>query len=168
MLFNWFRHFPSPSYEGRTSFGRIILMVLVFGVMVWAFWANSERYTTKFSAAGRYSDEIGAFSEAQSQEIIQIIGRFSRNMQVKLRVRAQEGVFTSADAPEGEVLFGIAPAHKQVVIFMPALWRSALGEGFVHQIRSGIMEPSFEDGTWREATIKALLLMENRFTALAR
>lgn len=166
MFFNWFRYRPRLSYNGSPL--RVILMIFVFAGMCWAFWANSERYTTKFSAAGRFNDEIGAFSQEQKKEIIQIIGRFSKNIRVKLQVRVQDKVFTSPDAVEGGVLFGIAPEHKQVVVFMPALWRGAVGDGFTYQLRNEIMEPAFEDGTWREAAVKALLLMEHRFGALAR
>lgn len=166
MFFNWFRYKPRLSYNGSPL--RIILMFIMFVLMCWAFWANSERYTTKFSAAGRLHDEIGAFSEEQRQEITQIIGRFSRNIHVKLRVRVQERIFTSPDAAPGEVIFGIAPQQKQVVVFMPALWRSAVGEGFIYQLRSEIMEPAFEDDSWRDAAVKALLLMEHRFKELAR
>ena len=168
MFFNWFRQRPRLSYEGGSSSLRIILMMLLFAGMCWAFWANSERYTTKFSAAGRFNDEIGVFSEEQKKEITAIIGRFSRDIQVKLRVTVQNRIFTSPDAIEGEVLFGISPENKQVVIFMPPLWRTAVGDGFIYQLRGDIMEPAFEDGTWREAAVKALLLMEHRFDTLAR
>jgi hypothetical protein len=168
MFFNWFRHRPHLNYGGGTSFIRIILMVIVFAGMCWAFWANSERYTTKFSAAGRLNDEIGAFSEEQKKEITAIIGRFSRDLQVKLRVNVRNRVFTSPDAVEGELLFGISPEHKQVVIFIPPLWRAAIGSGFIYQLRGEIMEPAFENGAWREASIKALLLMEHRFDSVFR
>lgn len=168
MFLHWFINRPRSRYGGSTSFVRIILLVLVFAGMCWAFWANSERYTTKFSAAGRFQDGLGAFDEAQKQEIIRIIGRFSRDIQVTLRVEVRDHLFTSPDAVEGEVLFGIAPEQKQVVIFMPPLWRTAVGEGFVYQLRNGIMEPAFENDTWREAAIKALLLMEHRFDSLSR
>lgn len=168
MFFNWFRHRPRLSYDGSTSFARIILLVLVFAGMCWAFWANSERYTTKFSSAGRFNDEIGAFNDAHKQEIIKIIGRFSKNIQVKLQVRTKAEIFTSTDAIEGEVLFGIAPAQNQVIIFMPALWKSAVGEGFIYQLRQEIMEPAFKTGKWQAATVDALLLMERRFEALAK
>lgn len=168
MFFNWFIHSPRRKYDRSTSPLRVILMILAFGIMCWAFWANSERYTTKFSSTGRFSDEIGAFNEKQKDEITAIIGRFSRNIQVKLRVTAQARPFTSPDAIEGEVLFGISPENKQVVIFMPPLWRAAVGDGFIYQLRSEIMEPAFDKGDWQDAAIRALLLMEHRFDSLAK
>lgn len=168
MFLNLFKFRPNLKYAGGSSPLRVILLAVVFVGIIGAFWANSERYTTKFSAAGRFHDEIGAFSDEQKKEIIKIISRFSKNSQVKLQVRVQKNLFTSPDAARSEVLFGVAPEYKQVVIFMPALWRGAVGEGFIHQLRGEIMAPAFDNGTWPEAAVKALLLMEHRFDALSR
>lgn len=167
MFFNWFRNKPRLRYEG-TSFGRVIFMIIVFAAMCWAFWANSERYTSKFSAAGRVQDQLGAFSDTQKNEIVKILGRINRNVQVKVHVHTRDGIFTSPEAIDGEVLLGISPNQKQVVIFMPPLWRNAVGDGFIYQLRNEIISPGFEDGTWPDATIKALLLMEYRFESMVR
>ena len=168
MFLHWFRHRPKFFPSGGASFWRIILLVVLFAGMCWAFWANSERYVTKFSAAGRFQDEVGGFSEAQKAEIIKILGLISKNVQVKVHVQARKSIFTSPEAIDGEVLVGLCPEQKQVVIFMPQLWRNAVGEGFIYQLRNEMVEPGFEDGTWPERTIKALLLMQNRFESLMK
>lgn len=168
MFLTLLKNRPRLRYNSSTSFARIILMIILFAAICWAFWANSERYTMKFSAAGRFHDEIDAFSDEQKKEIIKIIGRCNKDSGVKLRVTASRRIFASTDAVEGEIFFGINPAQKQIVIFMPPLWRSAMGEGFLYNIRTNMIEPSFDNGSWREESIKSLLLMEQRFAALAR
>lgn len=168
MFLNWFVRRPRMRYDKSSSFLRVVLMMFLFAGMCWAFWANSQRYTLQFSASSRFQDELQAFTPEQEKEVLQIIANFKRNVTLKLTVKTRNTIFTSTEAIEGEVFFGIAPKQKQVVIFMPEIWRHALGEGFVPYIINEIMEPSFEDGTWPEASLKALRLMEQRFSALAK
>lgn len=167
MFLHWFRHRPRFFPEGGASFGRIILLVVIFAGMCWAFWANSERYVTKFSAAGRFQDELQAFNAEQKAEIIKILGRISKKVQVKAHVRTHNALFTSPEAIDGEVLLGICPPQQQVVLFMPQLWRNAVGEGFVFQLRNEI-EQGFDDDSWKERTVKTLLLMEYRFESMMK
>jgi hypothetical protein len=143
------------------------MLILISGVC-WAFWANSERYVYKFSASARLEDDLKAFSREQSETIVKIIVAFDKKFSVKLHVQTRESLFSSQDALEGKLLFGICPSMKQTVLFMPALWRGAVGEGQIFRIQNEIMDQGFESGNWQEAAVKSLLFLEHTFSAVMR
>ncbi|MDR2051268.1 MAG: hypothetical protein LBQ63_05810 [Deltaproteobacteria bacterium] len=152
---------------GLSLLRTLLMLILILGVC-WAFWANSERYVYKFSANARLNDDMKVFSPEQSEAIVEIIVAFDKKFSVKLHVQTRETLFSSQDALEGKVLFGICPPMKQTVLFMPALWRSAIGEGTIFRIQSEIMYQGFESGQWREAAVSSLLFLEYSFETVAR
>ncbi|MDL2285369.1 hypothetical protein LJB93_01335 [Desulfovibrio sp. OttesenSCG-928-F07] len=167
MFFNWLRHKPRLVSDGAGhSFLRVILMVALFFGMAWAFSANSERYVYKFSADSRINDHLNAFSEEDRKEIVAILSRFDKKFQIKVHVETRKDFFSSTETKDGAMLLGLCPSKQQMVLFMPALWRTAIGEGSILQLKQNIMEPAFDNGTWPKATAKVLLLLEQRFDAV--
>lgn len=169
MFFNWFRHKPRLAYAGAgKSLVRVIFMMILFASLVWAFWANSERYVYKFSADARVADELNAFDAPLRKEIVGIIARFDKKFQVKLNVVTSKTLFTSVSAKDGEMLLGLCPDKRQMVLLMPPLWRTAVGEGLILQLKEGMMEPAFDRGDWPQAVPKVLLLLEQRLETMSR
>ncbi len=169
MFFHWVRNKPKLVADNAGhSFLRIILMLMLFTGLVWAFWMNSERYVYKLSADARLVDNLDAFNQEQRKEIAGVINRFYKKFKIKLHVETRGALFSSADAEAGDIVLGLCPSMRQVVLFMPAMWRAGVGDGFILQLKEGMLEPAFDTGAWPAEVPKALILLEQRFDALMR
>jgi hypothetical protein len=149
-------------------FLRAVLLLGLVAAVGSALWVNHASYVSRFNAQGRLEDKLNAFTPEQRGEIIKVISRFQRDYKLKLHVRARPDLFTSGDAVEGEILLGLCPPQRQMVLFLPGIWRVGIGEGALRQFKENIMEPAFDSGEWPEATLKILLQLERQVYALSR
>ncbi|MCL1915253.1 MAG: TPM domain-containing protein [Desulfovibrionaceae bacterium] len=160
-------HHPSEHHHSKPSitFLRLILVLGLVSLVVWAFWINSERYVHRFNAGARLVDEYGVFSKDESEAVVRIIAGLEKSYNIKLQVRTASKIFTTADAMAAEIVFGICPEKQQVAIFVPPFLRGAVGPDIAAQMREQVIATRFEPG-WPQTAVRSLLFLESHLKSL--
>lgn len=140
-------------------------MIGLVSLVVWAFWINSERYVYRFNAGARLVDDYGAFSKDERDVVVGIIVGLEKSYNIKLQVRTAHKVFTTADALDAGIVFGICPEKQQVAIFVPPFLRGAVGADIAAQMREQVISAHFEPG-WQQAAVRSLLFLESHLKSL--
>ncbi|MDL2314266.1 hypothetical protein LJC36_04735 [Desulfovibrio sp. OttesenSCG-928-C14] len=150
----------------KEQFLRIVLVLFFAGVACWAFWANSERYVTKFNASARISDETGTLDREAEKRIHALLIRADKEYGIRIHIKARKVPVLATEAPANSIFFGVCPNLRQSVIIMPPDWSRALGDGFVFRLRSENLQQYVDSGNWGLGVAEALEKLLDRFAEM--
>jgi hypothetical protein len=140
---------------------RVFLILVIFAIFCWGFWKNNQRFTYELNAEARLEDKDKLFTPEQYKEIASIITRLDKKYSIKLYVRVRKDLFTTGDAVNKGILVGFSPGKEQMAVFLPPLFRNALGETVVAQMREMVMSTGFDQqSAWTRSAVKSLLFLE--------
>lgn len=144
-----------------------MLMMLFICGLVWAFWANSERYVQRFKSESRITDDAGLLDSSQTREVARLLSTAESKYGVLIHIKVSRMPIISADARPGAILLGICPSIGQTALLMPESWQQTLGDGFVIRLKDEVMARAFENGKPAEGLISVLKLLNERFEELS-
>lgn len=158
-----------PTPRGKSAMERAIrtlAMLLVFLVVIWAFYKNNENVMERIQKTRSVWDETGQMHK----EELEFLRSFARTVRgtfgVTVRIQVFVGDIEKPDLDSKTMYIGISPALKQVVVEFPALMRPALGMEFIESLRTEYFEEAFDTGEWpRELQILTTVIW-SRLTAL--
>lgn len=137
-------------------FLRTMLLIAVFALTAWAFWANTERRLADVRAASAVWDEADLLADAQEKALRELVDAFREVHGVKLLIHIRR------DTPElprldAQTLFvGLCPAKGQVIVELPPLLRKAYGDTLAQTLENDWLRPAMASGQWAEGLVRAL------------
>ena len=180
MIFFRLRHLRPRAGQGgpieRTL--RTVLLVGVFGLVAWGFWANMERRMDSLGVRGQIQDAGNLLETAERKELEAIVKRVKKRFDMSLEVRILTGPFRPESWNGKSLLLAVGPASRQVVFTAPPLVRRAMGEEFMAELADSFA-PFFDDSppagegrsgekTWKDGLFSALGLLERKLAELTR
>lgn len=138
---------PRGSTAGE-RFIRSIGLILVFALVGYAFWINTQRNLERLQTRNAVWDETGVLSKPE----LKYFKAFSRSMQerfgVKTVIHVRKNEIERGNEEENEVFIGLCPSKKQVVLQFPGLIRHALGNKLVESLENKYFADSFNGDDW--------------------
>ncbi|NHZ48193.1 TPM domain-containing protein [Nitratidesulfovibrio liaohensis] len=137
-------------------FLRTMLLIAVFALTAWAFWANTERRLADVRAASAVWDEADLLTDAQEKALRELVDAFREVHGVKLLIHIRR------DTPElprldAQTLFvGLCPAKGQAIVELPPLLRKAYGETLAQTLENDWLRPAMASGQWAEGLVRTL------------
>lgn len=137
-------------------FLRTMLLIAVFAVTAWAFWANTERRMADVRAASAVWDEADLLADAQEKALRELVDAFREVHGVKLLIHIRR------DTPElprldAQTLFvGLCPAKGQAIVELPPLLRKAYGDALAQTLENDWLRPAMASDQWAEGLVRAL------------
>lgn len=158
-----------PAPKGKTAMERVLRvlgMLLVFLVVIWAFYQNNENVIERLQKDRAVWDETGRMSK----EELSFLRDFVRSMRSKFGVDVKIQVFKEDIQPpeldSKTIYIGLSPAGQQVRVEFPALLKPALGAEFIQSVSNEYFMEAFANGDWpRELQILTTMIW-SRLAAL--
>ncbi|MDK2956343.1 MAG: hypothetical protein PWQ57_1839 [Desulfovibrionales bacterium] len=129
---------------------RMLLLLLVFLGVVWAFWKNNERVITRLESKQTVWDETGQMSERDQAYAASFAEALRDRYGVTLKLQIRNGPVEAPKLDAKTLFIGVSPQNGQAVVVFPPLLRSGLGESFVRYITGPHFEEYFRKGEWEE------------------
>lgn len=137
-------------------FLRTMLLIAVFAVTAWAFWANTERRMADVRGASAVWDEAELLTDAQEQALRELVDAFREVHGVKLVIHVRRDTPTLPKLDAQTIFVGLCPARGQAVVEMPPLVRKALGDDLARTLENDWLRPALATGQWPEGLVRAL------------
>jgi hypothetical protein len=146
---------------------RLVALILVFGLSIFAFWKNSERKMTAINASFGLSDETKSLTADERARVQDFITALRRDYGLEARVQIAEDVLAPPKADGKTLYLGLSARSKTAVVQLPPLVARALGPEFAKQMETEHFPFHFGPGRdWRKGLVLALDLIESRLAAL--
>ena len=143
-----------------------LLLALVFVLVCWAFWQNTQRRLEDLSVQNSFSDETGTLDAGQKAMVRDYILAFRRETGLNLQVHVL--LRPPVLAPSGGVIYlDILPRQRQLTLTLPPLVRRAVGESFVTDFEAAFA-PYFQQEAWAQGLAPALRVLYAKLTEVTR
>lgn len=157
-------------FSGAEKALRMVLLVAIFGGVIWAFWYNTERTLDRLEQEQRVYDQTKSLTPDQKA----LIKRFADGlkdefgMQLKLAIRTDGLEIPDEDS---KTLFvGVNPAARELILRFPPLLERAIGEevkrDFLANQDAFFWGSGSEGDDWREGVVLLLSTIADRLAAL--
>ena len=154
---------------------RVLGVLLVLVLTVWAFWANSKRHTERLNAQFGIADADKRLSEAEYAQVQAFITDLRQRYGIEARVQvtreapAPPASMASGSAERAKTLFvGISPETGKALVLLPPLVERALGPEFAPRLVNEHFPFHMAPGkSWQKGLLLALDLIQLRLAALA-
>lgn len=147
---------------GRTAgerFLRSIGLLLVFALVAYAFWLNTQRTMEQLQTKNAIWDQTGVMNKQD----IRYFKSFSRSMNdrfgIKVVIHVSKDKITLPKTDSTEMFIGVCPSKKQVVMNFPGLIRHALGPEFIDYLHTKHFADSFTENSWVSALQTAVAMI---------
>lgn len=109
---------------------RTLLLLVIFGLTVGAFWFNYEHRLKELQASSSVRDPAGMLTADDRATLLRLVDKYDTNYGVRLVVLVSPDGITLPSL-DGKTLFvGVAPAKGTATVVFPPLLRKALGEQY--------------------------------------
>ncbi|WP_027720474.1 hypothetical protein [Maridesulfovibrio zosterae] len=144
------------------KFLRIIGMVVVLGIVAWAFWTNNQSTLEKIQARNSLWDQTKVLSKSERN----FVQGFIRSMRNEFGVQVKIHILTDHIAPKQaepkELYIKLSPAFEEVDMQFPGLVRHALGSKFISELKKNYFTENFSDDKWPTALMTSLSMIWER------
>lgn len=147
---------------------RSIALILVFGVVIWAFMKNNERVVETLNQQSAVYDETKTLDKDQMKFIASFAATLRDEWGMDCKVQVFGGDFVVPELDGKTVYIGIAPAIKEVELRFPPMMRQAFGPDFISELEITFLQPSFEEGDWPMALQEVLVEIFNKLEELKK
>ncbi|WP_035068289.1 TPM domain-containing protein [Nitratidesulfovibrio termitidis] len=138
-------------------FLRTMLLIAVFAVTAWAFWANNERRFAEVRASSAVWDEADLLTDGQETALRELVDAFREVHGVKLLIHIRRDTPVLPARLDAQTLFvGLCPAKGQVIVELPPLLRKAYGDALAQTLENDWLRPAMASGQWAEGLVRAL------------
>lgn len=108
---------------------RTVLLVSVFVLVAWGFWANYERRFTQLRAERSFLDETAQVSADAKQSLRDLGEVFRLRWGATLLVHVRNGAVVLPDKLDGQTVFvGLSAQQQQALVVLPPLMQRVVGE----------------------------------------
>ncbi|WP_320171511.1 TPM domain-containing protein [Maridesulfovibrio sp.] len=150
---------------GRTAsekFLRMIGILIIFGLVAWAFWMNNQSTLEKLQARNALWDQTKILSRSEREFVQGFIRSMRSEFGVKVRIQIITDHLKEPKLDSNELYIGISPAHEEVIMSFPGLVRHALGDAFIEEMEKGHFTGNFTDDKWPTSLMTSLSMIWER------
>ena len=158
-----------PRVHGNTTKEKIIrslALMLVFGVVIWAFMKNNERVVDTLNRHSIIYDETKTLNNEQKKFIISFTRTIKDEFGLDCRIQIFGGDFVVPELDSKTMYIGLAPSVGEVELRFPAMMRRALGDEYIKSLVTENFLPSFEYDDWPMEIQAVLLSIFDKLTEL--
>ncbi|WP_319762996.1 TPM domain-containing protein [Maridesulfovibrio sp.] len=147
---------------GAEKFLRLIGMVIVLGLVVYAFWVNNQSTLEKIQARNALWDQTKVLSRSERDFVQGFIRSMRSEFGVKVRIQIILDPITSQEVDPKELLIVISPPTQGVGMHFPGLVAHALGKGFISELENKHFVNHFSDDEWPTSLMTCLSMIWDR------
>jgi hypothetical protein len=164
------RQYTHYQETGPQRFLRFFFVGILFAIVLWGFWMNSERQMERvILRAATQIDSTGLLARDQEEQVLRYAQRFFEAYGLKLQVEIKNEPLSDKKArAAGSVYLGLNPAAGEALFYAPPLVAAALGEDLIRQVREEHFQPYFAAGNWPEGLAAALNLLSTNLDKVLR
>lgn len=135
---------------------RAMLLLAVFALTAWAFWANNERRMAAMRSTSSVWDEAELLTGEQERALRELTDAFRavHGLTLIIHVRNDAPELTRVDART--IFVGLCPARDQAMVELPPLVRKAYGETLAQSLENDWLRPAMASGQGAEGLVRAL------------
>ncbi|WP_432738750.1 TPM domain-containing protein [Maridesulfovibrio sp. FT414] len=151
--------------HGKTAsekFLRMVGMLVIFGIVGWAFWMNNQTTLEKLQARNALWDQTRVLSKAERDFVQGFIRSMRNEFGVKVRVQIMTDPLAPQELETNELYIGISPPNEQVEMVFPGLVRHALGDQFIKEIGQNQFSGNFSEDRWPTLLMTTLSMIWER------
>jgi len=140
-------NFPAP--QGKNALERVLrtlAMLLVFLVVIWAFYKNNENVLERVQKNRSVWDETGQLTKDELGYLRDFVKTMRSTFGVEVKIQVFKEDVEKPELDAKTIYIGLSPARRQVVVEFPALLRPALGADFIKSVRTEYFTEAFETG----------------------
>ena len=148
-----------PWLRGKTpgeQFLRFILLICVFGLVIWLFWQQSEKTMKQLAARGAIWDQTEQLTKGEKDALREFASMFKDDFGLELRLNVVTTDVVLPDLDSKTIFIGLNPETRQVLVEFPPLVRRALGTDFLYSLQNEHFTPYFEEGKWPEGLFQGV------------
>lgn len=138
---------------------RALGVLLVFLLVSWAFWINSQRQADRLNARFGISDtehRLDELARAQIQEAITTL-RATYGLELRVSISRLAPVLPHLDEPAKTIFIGISPETGKALVVLPPLVEKALGPELAPQLMNELLPFHMAPGKqWQQGLQLAL------------
>ncbi|MGE4297083.1 MAG: TPM domain-containing protein [Desulfovibrionaceae bacterium] len=153
------RRMRTPIIRGESTGEQIMRGLLLLGVLalvIWGFWANSERTMTRIAARGTVFDQGKFLTKEQKQSLGELAAMFKQEFGLSVKIHLRADTVELPDLDAKTIFIGLNPNTKQVMVELPPLLKKALGDDYQYTLQNEHFPPYLASGEWRQGLILAL------------
>ncbi len=160
-------HVPKVHGESKKEkIIRTILLLLVFGAVIWAFSVNNNRVVDRLNQESAIYDETGTLTKEQKKFITSFTRTIKDEFGIASRIQIFGGDFVVPELDSKTLYIGLAPSINEVQIRFPVLLRTALGPDFAEKLKTEHFLPSFKYNDWAEEMQVVLIAIFDKLDQL--
>ena len=135
---------------------RLVLLVCVFGAVVFAFWHSNQRTMQQLRARQAIHDATGTLSEAQLGALKAFAANLERDYGLELRLQVVRGALTPPDPEADRLYIGIAPEARAAQVQLPPLLARSLDPALTRRLTGGHFDTYWSGPGWPAGLMDAL------------
>ncbi|NDV23921.1 TPM domain-containing protein [Desulfovibrio sp. JC022] len=147
---------------GSERFFRMIGMVIILGLVIYAFWMNNQSTLEKIQARNALWDQTKILDRSERDYIQGFIRSMRNEFGVKVRIQIILDPITEQEVDPKELLIVLSPPQQEVGMYFPGLVRHALGNEFISELENKHFENHFADEEWPASLMTSLSMIWER------
>jgi hypothetical protein len=147
---------------------RALALMLVVGLTIWGFWANSQRHSERLLAQQNLADPDRRLNEDERAQVQELITELRTRYGLELRVHITRTELTAPKELNAKTIYvGISPNTGQSMVLLPPLVQNALGADFATRLTTEHFPFHLApDKNWQKGLLLALELIRTRLATL--
>ncbi|EPR43881.1 hypothetical protein dsx2_2055 [Desulfovibrio sp. X2] len=146
---------------------RLLALMLVFGVVVWAFWKQNEKIIARLENRQTVSDTAGYLNERQRSFIKGFRDGLKERYGLDFKLKIVKGELREPPQTDSKTFFLLlAPESHRLLMRMPPILSSALGKKFLDELQQNHLETFWQQDDWQDELIIVLASVWERLDSL--
>ncbi len=137
-------------------------MIVILGLVVWAFWMNNQTTLEKIQARNALWDQTKVLSKSERDFVQGFIRSMRSEFGVKVHIQITTDPIVDEQLESKELYIGLTPAYEEVTMRFPGLVRHALGQKFIYELENNHFTNNFSEDKWPTALMTALSMTWER------
>lgn len=154
--------FKTHGKSASEKFLRLVGMIVIFGLVAWAFWMNNQTTLEKIQARNALWDQTKVLSKSERDFMQGFIRSMRSEFGVKVRIQIITDRIGDEQVDPKELYIALAPAYEEVAMQFPGLVRHALGQKFISELENKHFQNNFSEDKWPVALMSALSMVWER------
>ncbi|HAS89663.1 MAG TPA: hypothetical protein DCS48_10220 [Desulfovibrio sp.] len=147
---------------GTERFLRMIGMLVILGLVIYAFWINNQSTMQKIQARNSLWDQTKVLDRSERDYIQGFIRSMRNEFGISTRIQIILEPITEQEVDPKELLIVISPPTQDVGMYFPGLVRHALGKEFISELENKHFENHYADGEWPASLMTCLSMIWER------
>ncbi len=147
---------------GTERFLRMIGMVVILGLVVYAFWINNQSTLQKIQARNALWDQTKVLDRSERDYVQGFIRSMRNEFGVNVRVQITLDPIMEQEVDPKDMLIVISPPNQDVGMSFPGLVRHALGNNFISELENKHFANHFSDDEWPTSLMTCLSMIWER------